>query len=53
VARIFVGVTPGFVDKDLTAESVRDNIAAIRDESGYEVPTNLNEQIMSVIKALA
>jgi NAD(P)-dependent dehydrogenase (short-subunit alcohol dehydrogenase family) len=53
VARIFVGVTPGHFDADLSAESVRDNFDKIRDESGYEVPGNLNEEMMLAFKALS
>ena len=34
VARIFVGVTPGHYQADLTPEAVRDNFDKIRDEDG-------------------
>jgi NAD(P)-dependent dehydrogenase (short-subunit alcohol dehydrogenase family) len=53
VARVFVGVTPGHFDADLSPESVRDNFDKIRDESGYEVPGNLNEEMMLAFKALS
>ena len=53
VGRVFIGVTPGYTDADLTAESVRDNLATIRDEAGYEVPGNLNEEMMRTMKALS
>ncbi len=53
VARVFIGVTPGFVDHELTPESVRDHFDEIRDESGYSVPTNLNEELGLALKALA
>jgi NAD(P)-dependent dehydrogenase (short-subunit alcohol dehydrogenase family) len=52
VARVFVGVTPGFVDPELSAESVRDHFAEIRDEAGYEVPANLNEEMMLAFKSM-
>ncbi len=52
VARIFVGVTPGYFDADLTAESVRDNLEKIRKEDGYEVPANLNEEMMLAFKSM-
>ena len=52
VARIFVGVTPGYYDEALSAESVRDNFEAIRKEDGYEVPTNLNEEMMLAFKSM-
>jgi NAD(P)-dependent dehydrogenase (short-subunit alcohol dehydrogenase family) len=54
VARVFIGVAPGYTNKDaLTAEAVRDNLDQIRDESGYEVPGNLNDELMLTMKALA
>ena len=53
VARIFIGVTPGHYDADLSAESVRDNFDAIRAEEGYEVPANLNEEMMLAMKAMS
>jgi hypothetical protein len=54
VARVFIGVAPGYTNKDgLSAEDVRDNLGQIRDESGYEVPGNLNEELMLTMKALS
>ena len=53
VARVFIGVTPGYVNKDLTVEDVAANLAQIRDEAGYEVPANLNEEMMLTMKALS
>jgi NAD(P)-dependent dehydrogenase (short-subunit alcohol dehydrogenase family) len=53
VARVFIGVTPGIVDADLTPESVRDRFDAIRDEAGYVVPANLNEELVLTLKALS
>ncbi len=52
VARVFLGVTPGIADPELTAETVRDRFDEIRDESGYEVPANLNEELMIAFKSL-
>jgi NAD(P)-dependent dehydrogenase (short-subunit alcohol dehydrogenase family) len=52
VARVFFGVTPGYTDKGLTVESVRDNFDQIRAEDGYEVPGNLNEEMMLALKSL-
>jgi NAD(P)-dependent dehydrogenase (short-subunit alcohol dehydrogenase family) len=52
VARVFLGVTPGISDPGLTAEMVRDRFAEIRDEEGYEVPANLNEELMLALKSL-
>ena len=53
VARVFLGVTPGFTDvEDLTVEDIRDHFDEIRDESGYTVPANLTEEMMLTMKAL-
>jgi NAD(P)-dependent dehydrogenase (short-subunit alcohol dehydrogenase family) len=52
VARVFLGVTKGIVDPELTAETVRDRWDEIRDEEGYEVPANLNEDLMLSLKSL-
>jgi NAD(P)-dependent dehydrogenase (short-subunit alcohol dehydrogenase family) len=52
VARVFLGVTKGIVDHELTPETVRDRFDEIRDEEGYEVPANLNEELMLALKAL-
>ena len=53
VARVFVGVTPGHFDAELSPEAVRDNFDKIRAEEGYEVPGNLNEEMMLAFKALS
>jgi NAD(P)-dependent dehydrogenase (short-subunit alcohol dehydrogenase family) len=53
VARVFIGVTPGIVDPNLSPESVRDQFDKIRDESGYEVPANLNAEMGLALKALS
>jgi NAD(P)-dependent dehydrogenase (short-subunit alcohol dehydrogenase family) len=52
VARVFLGVTKGIVDHELTTETVRDRFDEIRDEEGYEVPANLNEELMLALKSL-
>jgi len=38
--RIFTAETPGYDNLDLRVEDVRDNIASIRDETGYTVPVS-------------
>jgi NAD(P)-dependent dehydrogenase (short-subunit alcohol dehydrogenase family) len=53
VARVFIGVTPGIVDHNLSPESVRDSFDQIRAEEGYEVPSNLNEEMGLALKALS
>src|SRR3546814_4531335 len=52
VSRVFVGVTPGFVDSELSAESVRDNLDQIRAEDGYAVPTSRSEEHTSELQSL-
>jgi NAD(P)-dependent dehydrogenase (short-subunit alcohol dehydrogenase family) len=44
VARIFIGETVGFFKGDLTLEDVRDHFDEIRNEDGYSVPNNLNDE---------
>jgi NAD(P)-dependent dehydrogenase (short-subunit alcohol dehydrogenase family) len=53
VARVFIGVTPGIVDPGLTPEMVRDRFDEIRDETGYQVPGELNDELRIVMQALA
>jgi NAD(P)-dependent dehydrogenase (short-subunit alcohol dehydrogenase family) len=53
VARVFIGVGTGYVDNDLSAESVRDNLDTIRSEDGYIIPGNLNEELVLTLKALS
>jgi hypothetical protein len=53
VARVFIGVTPGVVDPDLTVETVRDRFDEIRDETDYQVPASLNEEMMLALQALS
>ncbi|GAA1850487.1 SDR family NAD(P)-dependent oxidoreductase [Pseudonocardia ailaonensis] len=38
VARVFVGVTRGYLGGELTAEDIRDNLETIFDDEGYQVP---------------
>jgi len=53
VARVFIGVTPGFTDASLSPESVRDHFDEIRDEKDYEVPANLGDEMRLTMKALS
>ncbi|MFN8035421.1 MAG: SDR family oxidoreductase [Acidimicrobiia bacterium] len=54
VARVFIGVTPGYVAGDhLTAEGVRDHFDQIRSEDGYLVPVNVYEEVMRALPDLA
>ena len=52
VARAFVGVTPGFFDRDLTPESVADHIGQIMDETGYTVPDDVGDEMKLIARAL-
>jgi NAD(P)-dependent dehydrogenase (short-subunit alcohol dehydrogenase family) len=52
VARIFIGLTPGIIDKELTPEIVRDRFDEIRDESGYIVPTQPADEFAVVFPKL-
>jgi NAD(P)-dependent dehydrogenase (short-subunit alcohol dehydrogenase family) len=45
VARVFVGVTPGWFDPALRPESVRDRWDQIHDETGSTVPRSVTEEL--------
>jgi NAD(P)-dependent dehydrogenase (short-subunit alcohol dehydrogenase family) len=54
-ARIFVGVTPGWVAPKgaaIDAEDVRDHIDQIRDEHGYVVPDGIGDELRLIMTAL-
>jgi hypothetical protein len=53
VARVFLGVTPGYFDPELTLEDVRDHFDQIRSEEGYVVPANANEELALLIPHLS
>jgi NAD(P)-dependent dehydrogenase (short-subunit alcohol dehydrogenase family) len=49
IARVFVGVTPGFVtDDEITAETMRDHMAEIMDPAGYIVPGSSKDEMAMV-----
>jgi len=52
VARFFIGMTEGYYNPKLTVEDVRDHFAEVRDETGYTVPANPNEEIALVAKLI-
>jgi NAD(P)-dependent dehydrogenase (short-subunit alcohol dehydrogenase family) len=52
VARFFVGMTRGYFNQELTVEDVRDHLDEIRDETGYIVPANSNEETMFLFKMM-
>jgi NAD(P)-dependent dehydrogenase (short-subunit alcohol dehydrogenase family) len=55
VARMFIGITPGYAqtDRALTVEDVAAHWATINDESGYYVPGDLNDWAKSFMAHLA
>jgi NAD(P)-dependent dehydrogenase (short-subunit alcohol dehydrogenase family) len=50
IARYFIGLTPGYYNPALTMEDVRDNFEQIRNEEGYIVPANPNEEFAAFAK---
>jgi NAD(P)-dependent dehydrogenase (short-subunit alcohol dehydrogenase family) len=54
VSRVFTAVTQGWTKKDdLSVEDIRDHFEEIRDEDGYAVPTDLNDELKLTLKALS
>jgi NAD(P)-dependent dehydrogenase (short-subunit alcohol dehydrogenase family) len=49
VSRIFIAEAPGYFKKDLTVEDIRDNWDAIRAESDYIIPTNVNDEFARLL----
>lgn len=45
VARVFLGVTRGYVNPELTAEDIPANLATIFDDTGYQVPSDSKGEI--------
>ena len=53
VARFFVGLTEGYVNKNLTVEDVRDHFDQIRDESGYHVLRHNGDELKKLLRQLS
>ncbi|HUR23927.1 MAG TPA: SDR family NAD(P)-dependent oxidoreductase [Acidimicrobiales bacterium] len=53
VARYFVGLTRGWLDDDLTLESLRDNFDAVGSEEGYSVPASPAGELALILSHLA
>ncbi len=53
ISRFFVGLTDGYVNNDLTAEDMRDHLAQIRDETGYQVLRNNAQELKKLFSKLA
>ncbi len=52
VARCFVGVTPGYTNRNLTPEDVAENLDQILAEDGYTVPTGVMDEMKLIAQAL-
>jgi NAD(P)-dependent dehydrogenase (short-subunit alcohol dehydrogenase family) len=52
VARFFIGMTKGYFNPQITVEDVRDHLEEIRDETGYMVPANSNEETAYLFQVL-
>ena len=50
IARMFIGLTPGWYSPDLTIEDVRDHWDEIRDEKGYTVPRGVPDEFAILMK---
>lgn len=49
IARMFVGLTNGYYNPELTLEDVRDHFDEIRDEEGYITPASLADELQQVL----
>jgi NAD(P)-dependent dehydrogenase (short-subunit alcohol dehydrogenase family) len=52
VARVFVGVTPGFFDRNLSMDQVAEHIDRIMDEDGYTVPDGVMDEMRLIAEDL-
>ena len=50
IARMFIGLTPGYYNPKLTLEDVRDNFEQIRNEEGYIVPVKTGDEFSQLMK---
>jgi NAD(P)-dependent dehydrogenase (short-subunit alcohol dehydrogenase family) len=50
IARMFIGLTPGYYNPKLTLEDVRDHFDEIRSEDGYIVPAGINDEFAQLLK---
>jgi len=53
IARMFVGLTPGYFNPSLTAEDVAAHLSDIRDEEGYIVPFDNTDEIKKIIRIIS
>jgi NAD(P)-dependent dehydrogenase (short-subunit alcohol dehydrogenase family) len=52
VARFFVGLTPGYLDKELTVEAVRDHFDEINDTEGFVILDQATDELKILARAL-
>ena len=52
VARVFIGVTAGFFDRNLSPEQIAENIDQIMNEDGYTVPDNVGDEMSLIVTDL-
>ena len=50
IARMFIGLTHGYYNPELTVEDVRDHWGEIRDEEGYITPATLGDELRQVLE---
>ena len=49
IARMFIGLTHGYYNPELTLEDVRDHWDEIRSEEGYITPSSLSDELQQVL----
>ena len=49
IARMFIGLTHGYYNPELTLEDVRDHWAELRSEDGYITPASLSDELQQVL----
>jgi NAD(P)-dependent dehydrogenase (short-subunit alcohol dehydrogenase family) len=52
VSRVFLGLTEGYFDPDLTPERLEQNFARVCDETGYTVPKTIADELIQVISQI-
>jgi hypothetical protein len=52
-ARFFIGLTPGYYQKDATVEDIRDHWADIRDPDGFIIPEGPNDELQKIFGILS
>jgi len=52
ISRFFIGLTPGYYNPKLTAEDIAENLAEIRDDAGYTVPRDNNDEIKKIVSTI-